>query len=134
VSTSYPEGWGWHGRRIVLSGPAAQVLTLRGDYLRDAQRDATTGVLIAESGTDKAENLWFERGELVLRYAVLAEYYAMPLFRDAAAADTCRGLRNLHLETLKDEWWAHQPRGGQAPAYFGGAIDDGMTGGAGALW
>lgn len=133
VSTTYPQGWGWHGRRILLSSPASQVLTLSGDYTRDAQRDATTGALIAESGTDKAENPWFERGELALRYAVLAEYFSHPLFRDAEAAGAALGQRNQYLKTLQDEWWAHQPRGAQAPAYMGGYLD-GDDALAGALW
>lgn len=125
VSRTHPEAFAWQGRRLLLNS-VSSALAISFDFFRDATRDTVTGGEISDSPfTADAENPWFERGELVLRNAVLAAYYSEPTWRDAEAAATCRGLRNQYLDTIQNEYWAKKFSGAQLPAYLGGLIDEG---------
>jgi hypothetical protein len=64
----------WHHQKLILT-PIVPGLTILGDYLKDAKRDATTGALITEDDTTTT-NPWFEEGEDILRCRVLLDFYA----------------------------------------------------------
>lgn len=123
ATQQYPSGWAWFGDSLVLRDVPSAVVTLEGDYFKDATRDEGSGVEITTSSTTQT-NPWFDRGEIVLRNAVLAEFYSLPINRDAEAANNCLGMRNQFLQTLKDEWMLKRATTVQAPLYLGDFIYD----------
>jgi hypothetical protein len=118
TSAQYPLFWGWSANQLYIAPPSTTTITLYMDFTRDATRDATTGTLISETSADES-NPWFDRAELVLRYAVLGEYFSQPRWADDAEAQRCIGMRNMHLDTLKTEFLRRKGAGGQATMILG---------------
>lgn len=119
LTTAYPEVWSWFDEKLWVAPALAAETTLTIDYFRDATRDEATGAVITETSTNET-NPWFDRGELVLRYAVLSEYYMMPGWLDAEKAGACVQMRNRYLDTLKQERALREGSSMQAPPNLGG--------------
>lgn len=119
ATASYPDIWAWFGQKLWVAPKLTDSLALYLDYFKDATLDTATGNAITESSTTQT-NPWFDRGELVLRYAVLGEYFSMPASRDEAAASAALAQRNVFRDTLATEY--HQTKGMsfQAPCAWGG--------------
>lgn len=117
-SAQYPLFWGYSAQHLYIAPPSNSAITLYLHFTRDATRDSRTGVLLSESSTTEG-NPWFDRAELALRYAVLAEYFSQPRWADDAAAARCLGMRNQHLDTLKTEFLRRKGAGGQSPLVMG---------------
>lgn len=118
-SAQFPLYWGYSAGKLYIAPPSTTGgVTLYMDYTRDATRDELTGVEIAENSTGEG-NPWFDRAELALRYAVLAEYFSQPRWSDDGAASRCLGMRNQHLDTLKTEFLRRKGAGGQSPILLG---------------
>lgn len=112
------EGWCWHNQKLFLVPVPGSVLTVKGDYFKDATRDTATGSLITTSSTTHT-NPWFSRGEQALLNAVLYDYY-LGIAKDAEAAQMSQGLFTSALSVLKDDWLLKNARGVQAEWCFGG--------------
>jgi hypothetical protein len=112
----HPDKYFWFGRKMYFAPAVSEDRTIFCDYFRDARRDSTTGEPITVKST-KETNPWFDRGELVLRNAVLAEYFTMPMFQDQGAAAACAALRNQFLGTMTKELEMKKSSSIQAPAY-----------------
>ena len=109
----YPCKWAWWDDKFWITPVGASVV-IELDIFRDATRDRATGVKIQTDSTNET-NGWFERGEIPLRYAVLAEYYLLPASRDEVQAQICATQRNLFLDTLAREVSMHTGSVIQAP-------------------
>ena len=118
-TSSSPAGWAWHEQRLYVVPKLNAAKVLGFDYFKDATLDTASGAAITTASTTQT-NPWFDRGELPLRYAVLAEYYAMPATRDTEAAQLCAGMRNQFLDTLRTEYHLRKGGSSQAPMNFGG--------------
>lgn len=121
ATSSSPQGWAWFAQKLYVVPRLNAAKAMGFDYFKDATRDTATGAVLTTASTTQT-NPWFDRGELALRYAVLAEYYAMPATRDEAAIAPCVAMRNQFLDTLKTEYHLRKGGSGQAPAYFGGML------------
>jgi len=120
----YEEGevlaaWAWHHQKLIFAPVPRTVVTIKGDYFKDATRDTATGDLITDASTTHT-NPWFDRGETALMNAVLYNYH-LTLAKDAEAAQMALGLFQAELETLENEWHMKKLRGVQAAWTFGGA-------------
>lgn len=105
--TIYPPCWAWWDDKIWV--PRLQsALSVKIDYWKDGTRDEKTGTKIVEASTTET-NGWLNRGEVALRYAVLAEYYLMAASKDDGQASACAALSERALETLRSE--ARQRKG-----------------------
>lgn len=112
----YPRKWAWWDDKLWITQVGTDVV-LELDIFRDATRDRATGVKIQTDSTSET-NGWFERGEIPLRYAVLAEYFLLPLSRDEIQAQMAATQRNLFLDTLAREVALHTGSAIQAPMYM----------------
>lgn len=124
AATQYASAWGWQANQLVLGPKPSTIVALSLDYTKDATRDTVTGVLITTASTTQT-NPWFARGELALRNAVMAAYYAMPAWRDQEAAGFATVEKNRALQVLRNEWYARKNRGGQAPVCWGAGDTEG---------
>lgn len=119
VTAPHPSVHYWYDDKLWFAPKVTSAQALFMDYFKDATRDTVSGSVLTESSTTQT-NPWFDRGELALRYAVLAEYYLLPAFRDEAQATACVQLRNRFLATLKDEHYSLKGSSQVAPMNMGG--------------
>lgn len=119
ATSPYPEIWAWFAQKLWVAPTLSAAKTIYLDYFKDATLDTASGAVITTSSTTQT-NPWFDRGELVLRYAVLGEYFSLPASRDPAAAQAALAQRNVFRDTLISEY--HQTKGAsfQSPCVFGG--------------
>jgi hypothetical protein len=117
VSTPTPSCWSWFDGKLWVAPKLSAAKTFYIDYFKDATRDNGGGVLSTASTT--STNPWFDRGEPVLRYAVLAEVYSSHPWLDQPAAENAATLRNRFLDTLKQEAVLRKGAAFQAPAMLG---------------
>jgi hypothetical protein len=115
---AHPSCWSWNANQLLLGPKPLGVITLSMDYTRDATLDTLTGAAITTASTIQT-NPWFDRGQAALRNAVLAEYFAMPAWRDQEAAALATVGKNAAIRSMKNEWAARKFRGGQAPECWG---------------
>lgn len=116
-----PQRWAWFGNKLWLAPTLSANKTLYIDYFKDATRDTASGAAITEASTTHT-NPWFDRGELVLRYAVLADYYANPLFLDERMAQACLSQRGAYLATMQREVSLRKGVHVRAPGVLGGHV------------
>lgn len=119
AASTYPDIWAWFSQKLWVAPKLSAARTLYLDYFKDATLDTASGVAISESSTTQT-NPWFDRGELVLRYAVLGEYFSLPASRDPEAASAALGQRNVFRDTLYTEYQQTKGMSFQAPCAWGG--------------
>lgn len=121
VTGPEPRRWAWFGGKLWWAPTLSAAKVLYIDYFKDATKDTATGAAITEASTTHT-NPWFDRGELVLRYAVLAEYYANPLFLDERMAQACLAQRGAYLATMEREVSLRKGVHVRAPGVLGGYV------------
>lgn len=118
ISTPTPDRWAWFSQKLWFAPPLSAAKELKIDYFRDATRDTATGNELTTASTTQT-NPWFDRGEVVLRYFVLADYFANPLFLDAAKASACLEQARAQLDALTREYHMKKGSAIQAPGVLG---------------
>lgn len=117
---SYPERYAWWGQQLIFSQRFSGIVAVRGDYRRDARRDAATGTLIDQTtASDSHSNAWFEQGEDPL-WAKTLEIYHARFARDAEVAVYYERQYNKAMQGLHEEWTVKAGAGMQVEPYLGG--------------
>lgn len=116
----FPTRFAWHHNKMILDPIPSEVLSIKGDYLKDATKDSN-GVVITTASTT-ATNGWLDRGERALMNAVLWDYYSL-IAKDAEAATLCQGHFEHAKKIMHDEWNAKAMRAAQASYVYGGDDD-----------
>lgn len=118
-STSiYPDIWAWFDQKLYVAPKLSSNTTIYIDYFKDATRDTASGNEITSASTTQT-NPWFTRGASALRYAVLAEFYAMPGWLDQNRAAAAATQRNAALNQMRDEYNLRKGVQRQAPFCLG---------------
>lgn len=126
TTTQYPEGWAWFEQSMYLFPKPSGIVTIKGDYQRDATRDSSSGAVITTASTTQT-NGWLDRGETAMRWRVMAEIYKLPSTRDQEAAAFCDLEYNRAVQILREEWHQTKHRGGQAVAWMGEPLEGGTA-------
>jgi len=111
----HPRRWAWHAEQVWFYPRPGAVVTVKGDYFRDATRDTVTGNVITATDTTST-NPWFSRGENFLRCAVLAEYH-MSISGDDSQAARYGAQAEAAKASLRKEFILAKGSSFQAPTY-----------------
>jgi hypothetical protein len=109
-----PRAYAYHARRLLLVPPTSGVVTIYGDYVRDARRDETSGDPIA--ATDEGStNSWVREGEDLLRCRVLMDFYGGAMGSDLDRAAGYERQFGLAIGEATSQWSLLRNSGYQAP-------------------
>lgn len=117
----YPSRWAWFNNKLCFAPTISGVVTVNGDYLKDATRDTATGNLITASDTTTT-NPWFDDGEYTLMNAVLLDYY-LSIAKDSDAAQMCKALYDDGIKEIRDNLAQLTMTGAQATGYYDDRTD-----------
>ena len=117
ISPGYPTIWAWHHDKMIFAPLINAVMTIKGDYYKDATRDTSSGAVITTSSTTHT-NPWFDRGEQLLLNAVLLDYYSA-IGKDAEAASLCKGLYDLAEKSIQRDYSIKAAKSAQADWVWG---------------
>lgn len=113
LAAGRPYFWAWAGEQIYLGPRPGAVVTIKGDYFKDATRDSATGNPITASDTTST-NPWFSRGENLLRCRVLVEYHRS-ISCDDDQAQRYETQSAAAAQSLRTEWLLAKGTNLQAP-------------------
>lgn len=105
-----PYLWAWHHQTLILAPPTSSAVSIKGDYLKDATRDSSSGAVITTASTTHT-NGWFERGEEALLGRVLGAYYRV-IAKDVEAALFAEQGYERAIQELKRERTQRSFKGG----------------------
>ncbi len=119
-ATAYPDRYAWFAEQLVFSQAFSGVVSVRGDYRRDARRDLGTGNLIDEtSASDAYVNPWLTQGEDPL-WAKTLEIYHARFAVDAERAVYYQRQYEWAMKSLRAEWADKATAGMRVEGYLGG--------------
>jgi hypothetical protein len=122
-SSSYPDRYAWWSQQLIFSESFSAEVIVRGDYRRDARRDAATGNLIDETTASNGYlNLWLQLGEDPL-WAKTLEIYHARFARDPETAVYYERQYEKAMKGLHDEWTVKAGAGMQIEGYLGGVTE-----------